>query len=179
MSRARGSISPPPSASPPAMPEGEGVVRAFAAAARTFCAMVGSPPPDAPRERARRLVAVATELYAAALPLLALELPDELAADQPPEDTIDVPIAIDWADLGAGPAYHVVVEPFSEAEPALASLQDDLEEILAELAAGLALLDEGPERWPAAALEWRMAFVGGWGRHLTSLLYVAHCALGE
>jgi hypothetical protein len=173
MSRARGSMAPPP------LPDGEAGVLAFAAVARRFCTLIGSPPPADLATRAVKLAEACAELYGAALPLLFLELPDELAAEQVPDDTIDVPIAVDWADLGTGPTYQLMVEPFGDQEPATGSLQDDLEEVLAELAAGLALLAESPDRWPAAALEWRMAFATGWGRHLASLLYAAHCAIDD
>jgi hypothetical protein len=104
-------------------------------------------------------------------------VPDELAAEHAPEAP-DVVIASGWSDLGAGPTYQVIVEPFADDVPSTAALRDDLEEILAELGAGLALLEESGDQWPAAALEWRMGFVDGWGRHLGSLLYAAHCAFG-
>jgi hypothetical protein len=178
VSRARGSLVPPgggPAPAPPP-PAVEVVVRAFATVARRFCQLVAAEPPAEPRARARKLNLAASELYAAALMLTALEIPDELAAEQLP-DAPDNEVHEMWSQLGAGATYQLIVEPFADEVPSTASLRDDLEEIVAELGAGMALFDEKGDEWPAAALEWRMAFPGGWGRHLASLLYATHCAV--
>jgi hypothetical protein len=171
MTRARGSIAPP------SAPDPEEAVLGFAAVARRFCAALGAAPPVAPRARAQRIAELGAELYAAAAPLLAVTIPEEQAVHRAPDDTVDAPAGAPWADFGLGSSYRVLLEPFGDDEPTAASLQDDLEEILAELSAGLAVLAENPERWAAAGLEWKLAFVGGWGRNLAALLYAAHCAL--
>ena len=171
MSRARGTLAPL---------EGEAriTVEAFAASARRFCNLIGGEPPIERRERARRLALATASLYTAAVALLPLDLHAAEAEEPGDEDTIDVPIATDWADLGLGSRYRVMVEPYRDERPATASLQDDLEEVLAEVVAGLALLEEDGDAWAAAGIEWRSGFAEGWGRHLASLIYAAHTALG-
>jgi hypothetical protein len=172
MSRARGSMAPIDG-------EARATVEAFAASARRFCNLIGGEPPLDRRERARRLAIATASLYASALALLPLELhagePEDEAEED--DDTIDVPLATAWADLGLGPRYRVMVEPYRDDRPATAALQDDLEEVLAEVVAGLAMLEEDGEAWASAGIEWRASFATGWGRHLASLIYAAHAAL--
>jgi hypothetical protein len=171
MSRARGSMAPIDG-------EARATVEAFAASARRFCNLIGGEPPLDRRERARRLAVATASLYASALALLPLELhPGAAEDDEDDDDTIDVPLATAWADLGLGPRYRVMVEPYRDERPATAALQDDLEEVLAEVVAGLAMLEDDGEAWAAAGSEWRASFATGWGRHLASLIYAAHAAL--
>jgi hypothetical protein len=161
------------------------IVHAFAEECRSFIALISSRAPTQPAERARCLAYACAALYASASALEDLGPTLAHDADAPAEVEDDggevadegAEVAADWTLIGAEATYQVFVDPFCDGAPALASLRDDLEEIIAELAVGLAIHDDDPSRWRDAALEWRTGFVATWGRHLASLMYAAHCAL--
>jgi Domain of unknown function (DUF5063) len=141
----------------------------FAARASAFIEFVERAGALALPDRLRAVRAQLVDVYAAAL---SLPLVDEVdVVDEVDAPTSPIPVCLDF---GAHDEYWEVFDPYIEGEPLIGSLSDDVGDVYADLAGGLALWTAGHR--DAAVWEWRFAFDTHWGDHAVDALRALHRA---
>jgi len=136
---------------------------AFASAAAEFCKLVDGAPSLAVPGFCRELARSLSNLCA-----LALDLPEVEPTEREHERAPARPIQVAF---GNDDHYREVFDAYSEDEPVLGSLADDLGDIYADLRRGLDVFRGGTEDDARdGAWEWRFSFFSHWGEHATSAL---------
>jgi len=153
----------------------------FAVLARHFCDLVAKADQFDQNAFFKRVASSLAELYYRATQL------DDKFVDSSPVGSDSAPWpsehrAVLERYFDDNDLYWVVFDPklfpHGEAEPVIGSLADDLNDIAAELANGLSLLER---EVPIAAViwEWKLTFTFHWGRHLVQALAAIHARIYE
>ena len=144
-----------------------GPVSEFVELARGFCALVEEHAPLPASVFVQRVHSLLPRLYSAAL-----LLPD-VGGDAPDCDARLTTSTLGrdlCAKLGVLDYYREIFDPYEgeSEEPVIGSLSDDIADIYADLAEGIACWNAGNH--DGASWAWRFGFQTHWGKHLTSAL---------
>jgi Domain of unknown function (DUF5063) len=138
----------------------------FAVRARAFVEFVDRAAALALPDRLLAVRARLLDVYTAAL-----SLPLDESADDVDAQTSPMPPRVDF---GAHDEYWEVFDPYIEAEALIGALSDDVADVYADLARGLALWEA--DKRDAAVWEWRFGFDIHWGDHAIDALRALHRA---
>jgi Domain of unknown function (DUF5063) len=139
----------------------------FEGLARDFCAFVASTANLGPDALLRELEVRTARLYAAAVDLPDVRLPEqETNVDREDVTLLRKRLAktFEKADY-----FRVVFDPWSDEDPVSSSLSDCVADICGDLREGLLILEAGGKR-EEAIWHWRLLFNSHWGRHAVEAL---------
>jgi hypothetical protein len=138
----------------------------FTVRARAFVELVDRAAALALPDRLLAVRAQLLDVYTAAL-----SLPLDESAEDVDAQTSPMPPRLDF---GVHDEYWEVLDPYIEAEALIGALSDDVADVYADLARGLALW--AADKRDAAVWEWRFGFDIHWGDHAVDALRALHRA---